>query len=302
MTSDTSLAALAAAGQAPAAKPEPFPFVVAPPLISFLTQNVQPPAPCYVTPQDRLLLSVWNSGTNITLRVDLRMLMPNGQITQNQWTATPSSDRTLNYWYFNLAEGMLLALTVSTQSAAQPGTCYAKAYLIRGQSTIEPIGQMLLFGYVVTGGALAWPYPRWTLPAEGPGRLRSIVGTQPAAGQPILETVPTGARWGLRTLRCTLTTNTTAVTRYVEFYLHDGTNSYVFYMAPFGQAQSLVWDYNWGIAIQASTSPALPIVALPLPDQIYLPAGYTFGVYVYVGAGGDQLSAPKYSVEEWIAP
>jgi hypothetical protein len=296
------MAALASVGAAAPAAPAEFPFVVIPPGITFATKNVPPAAPCYVTPLDRLLISAWNSVPGLILRIDLRMLMPTGEIIQNQWTMPPRTDRSGSYQFYTLAEGYLFSLTVSTQTTAQPGGCYVKADLIRGQSSIEPIGQVLLSGYVPSGPALAWPYPRWVLPCEGPGNLRVITGTDPSAGNPVLETVPTQARWRLLAIRCNLTTNPSAGSRYAALYLVDPAGTFLYLMAQIAQASSQTYNYNWALGVLVTQVTGLPNVTYPLPDQMFLTAGQSFGLIAYGGFSGDDWSAPLYLVEEWLAP
>jgi hypothetical protein len=302
LTTDASLAAIAAAGQTPAAEAAGFPFTNIPPDISFLTKNVPPPATAYVGRQDQISLGVCNAIPDNVVTMEIRTLTPSGELKQHRWDFHPPSDRSTQWYERPLAEGFLLTISVYTDSAAPPGGCYVGVYLVSGVGGIPPTAQTFGAGYVGSVNPLMWPYPRVVNPGEGPGRLRMIIGTNPAPGNAVLETVPTGARWKLTSLRCGLSTNTTAVTRYACLFLQDAPGIFVYLPSQAGQPQSSLYNYTWAIGTQATPSMAIPNIINPLPDQIHLDAGQQFGLIAYSGTANDDWGAPLYCVEEWVMP
>ncbi|MGA2329177.1 MAG: hypothetical protein ABSH05_23195 [Bryobacteraceae bacterium] len=302
MTTDTSLAAIAAAGQTPAAEAAGFPFVVIPPQISFLTKNVPPPSPAYVGSQDQLMFVVYNVIPDQTITIQVRMLMPSGELKQNRWDFPVTSDRALNCFMAPLAEGFLLTMSVYAQGGSPPGSCYAFVFLMAASAGEAPIAQTLAYGYLTDAAGLVWPYPRWTLINEGPGNIRLIQGTNPAPQHNISETVPTGARWRLISVFCRLSTSATAGNRYVGLWVVDPAGTFVSIPAVAGQPPSLVWSYTWGSGLAAAFDSNWGHATAPLPDYLFLTSGQSFSAFCYPFQAADDFTAPLYLVEEWLVP
>jgi hypothetical protein len=302
LTSDLSLAALAAAGAPAAEKPAEFPFVVIPPEITFLTKGVQPPSLAYIGRQSWLTVVCYNSWPGLTLIVDVEVLRPSGELQYSEFQFSPPSDRSGFYTVVPLSEGFLLTLVVRTTASCPPGACYCQVFTTRTNPPNAGYVQTLATGYICRTYTLGWPQPRWVEPAEGPGRRRVIIGTDPPAGSSISETVPTGARWKLTSLRCSLATDATAITRYVSLYLVDPSGTFLYVPSLIGQTAATTFSYTWTIGTPSTPTMVIPSIINPLPDQVDLLAGQSIGVIVYSGTAGDNLTAPLYCVEEWVEP
>lgn len=136
---------------------------------------------------------------------------------------------------------------------------------------------------------------------DGPGTLKSITGTNPAAGTEISETVPANAVWKPLSISYSLVTATTAADRFPQPVLDDGTN--VYYAPPsFGaHAANLTKTYNIAdVEINASTSTVN--VNIPLPAGIVLQSGHRFKTNTSGIQAEDNYSAPQLYVEEWHQP
>jgi len=132
------------------------------------------------------------------------------------------------------------------------------------------------------------------------GRIRSISGTDPAAGAEISETVPARRRWRILTVCFSLVTDATVVTRVVFLRYTDAINllcqtfnttgqlastTHVYTFAPFGSSK-----------ITASSNEMIPFPSLTLP------AGFVVETLTTGLQAGDNFGAPRLLVEEWIDP
>ncbi|MBA7479414.1 hypothetical protein ES707_14848 [subsurface metagenome] len=132
------------------------------------------------------------------------------------------------------------------------------------------------------------------------GRIRSITGTDPAAGDEISETVPARRRWRLLTIKYSLVTDETIVYRISRVYIDDGTNLLISLYNDRTQEGSLTRDYHY---IQLPIDPITinTNTYLPLPN-IILAAGFRLITDTLLLQDADNYSAPQLLVEEWIDP
>ncbi len=279
------------------------PAVMTPPMMSqitFNTREVPAPAPLYITRDDILVLRVRNSvaGINVTCRG--RYLGRDGQVHRFSEFVVPTSDRASNNLQIELDDGFLLSVTVAVgeTEVVRRGQTFVQAFLQHG-SVEAAYQQLLVSDYVTQQAPVGWPGGILRSSIEGPGVLRSITGTDPAAGAEISETVPVNARWRLSVLSAVLVTDATAVTRQVEFLLDDGATILFDEQHPFGQTASLTWRYTaadvgW-MHTAASTRPLLPI-----PPDLFLFQGWRIRTVTLNIVAGDNWGAPQMLVEEWI--
>jgi hypothetical protein len=73
----------------------------------------------------------------------------------------------------------------------------------------------------------------------------SLVGTDPAAGAEISQTVPAGEYWTLTSVLAQLVTSATVANRRVHLIVDDGTNVVANYTAAADQAASATVTYTW---------------------------------------------------------
>jgi len=286
---------------APAAVEE-FPFVTLPPQITYQLRDVQPAAWLHITANDQLVVQMLNGQASIAVRVSLRLLLPTGEIKEVAEDYSPPATRvTQNYW-IPLPESYLLTATVIGWGGLKVGGCWVRCLLVYGGPKCHTYPALLVAGYVADFSGLAWPYPRYIHPCEGPGRLRLIVGTDPAPGNEITESVSTGARWRVLSIRATLVTDSTAATRAVLLSLWDGATLFYQSCSLVDQPASNTYYYQWAQGIDRSTVQRFGRVQDQLPMGLCLTAGQSFTSNTAALQAGDNWGAPVYLVEEWIEP
>ena len=133
--------------------------------------------------------------------------------------------------------------------------------------------------------------------APGAGVIRSITGTNPAAGGAMIETVPAGVVWRFISMNVTLVTDANVASRTVHFLFDDGTNIYLRVTNDQGQAENLTQIYN--VANGVHTGFVNPnIQSLPSPSDLFLPAGHRIREGTNNFQSGDDWGAPQMLVEE----
>jgi hypothetical protein len=254
----------------------------------------------YCTAQDNLRLTSWCSSAGVTqILVTGRFLSITGDLIDLSEAFTPATDRTLTTAVRALGEGWLLDLSIATNGSPTLGQAFVRAEIVRGFSgTVTPL-KVLCQGRCNAVQRLAFPGSPIVTSIDGPGILRSITGTDPAAGAEISETVPAGARWRLHSLRATLTTDANPANRGVVLVFDDGVNAWGGVGTNFSQVASTAFTYNWGTGGQTSATTS-PGVTVSMPNRVWLPAGARIRTATGAIQVGDNWSAPQYEVEEWL--
>lgn len=253
------------------------------------------------TGEDALRLTVHNSQTGVRVAVHWRLANRNGEIVANTHTLAPTSDRVATSSEFTIGEGYLLNATVfASAGAPRRGQTFTRLQVIRGRGAASVVLGTVVQGYVTGNQDRAWPGSPLEGSLHGDGYERAIGGTDPVAGEEVLETVPTGARWELISLAVEFTTNANVANRYPEFSCNSG-GLRVAHMAT-------------NVAIPASTGvlltwcQGLPVVSRGAPDRLQGPlppgivflAGSVFNTSTQNKQAGDNYGAPLYLVREWL--
>jgi hypothetical protein len=134
---------------------------------------------------------------------------------------------------------------------------------------------------------------------HGPGTTKSIIGTDPAAGSEISETVPANAIWKWIAGLGTLVTDATVADRRVHVTLDNGTSPWWEGVSSSIQAASLTNKYNIGAPVAAVIDTA-HFIALPI--DTYLKGGDRIITVTDLLKAGDNWGAPQFRVEEWHDP
>jgi len=259
------------------------------------------PAGLFVTGEDRLRVTSFNGAAGVTLAIEGRVLLAGHGLRAFAERHVPATDRTTLSTSFAIGEGWLLDVTIRA-SAGTPrrGSCFVILELVRGGEggAAAPLA-VLAQGYVTDTQRRGWPLSPLELSTEGPGVLRSITGTDPAANVEIAETVPTNARWLVHAIRFTLTTDATVANREVALTFDDG--ALVFARVP----SRVTHAASLAIAYSAYRDSALEAVAQDTERSIRLPwltlqGGHRFNTVTTNRQVTDNFSAPQYLVEEWI--
>lgn len=132
------------------------------------------------------------------------------------------------------------------------------------------------------------------------GRIRSIPGTDPAAGAEILETVPARRRWRILAFTFDLTTDANAANRLVRLEIKDPTQYIYRHIATTAHTASLTHKYSY-CDVGFSELSIATVRVYPLPTFI-LTAGMTIGTSTAAKEDDDNFTPPNLLVEEWIDP
>jgi hypothetical protein len=134
----------------------------------------------------------------------------------------------------------------------------------------------------------------------GGGYLSTFLGTRPAAGGEISETVPTGARWELLCVNTTCDCFTPG-NRQAYLQLRDIIPGFTMFEAPnplIVNAAQARWE--WGSSVPAPY-PGDPFVGVgSLPSPMALTAGQSFGTRTLFIQPADQYGPPIFTVREWL--
>jgi len=280
--------------------PKPAEIISRRPAVDFQRTNVPPTAPLWVTPDDRVRLRVWNSVAGLTTGYTLRVLTPQNEIVVATQLLTPTTDRIESDVFGALPEGWLIGagsgIAVGT---VRRGQCFVLLELNRG-GLVGSDQFTLISNYITSNGRPTfWPGGDLLAPCEGPGVLRAITGTDPAAGNEFSETVPTNACWRLIGLTATLVNDATVINRFLSLAVEVG--GIIHCRASFDSATTAgqTTVCSWG----AGGDPAGGVVgvrSMPLQQPLVLTAGQVIRSVTGILQAGDNWSAPQFLVEEWI--
>ncbi len=137
------------------------------------------------------------------------------------------------------------------------------------------------------------------------GIYKAVLGTVPAAGAEILDTVPDGVLWRLVAVSFDLSTSVDVATRRVVFVVDTGPVGPIVIRssANVDQLASLTFRYQ-GAAL--GTAPgvidsATNLYLMPLPPALYLRPGFRLRTVTAGLQVSDQYTQAVYFVEEWPA-
>lgn len=259
------------------------------------------PSALYLEFDDELRVTAFNSVASVVLEIRSRIFGLGRKVQVSRDTLTPSTSRAASSKTIGTDEGWLIGGEVFVSGAAPLiGQCFVVVEVVRGLNTGAPALQLIGAGYVTANTPVAFPSFPPASPLDGGGALRSIAGTTPGAGVELSETVPTGARWELLAFQATFVTSAAAANRVPQLTLDDGTTVYYQLGAALNQAASLTQRRSW---FQGAPAPYLDNannLPLPLPMNLRLGAGHRIRTVTAAIDVGDQWSAVRYLVREWI--
>jgi hypothetical protein len=255
-----------------------------------------------LTGEDALRINSWCSVAGVTLAIEGRILSADDCLVPIGDTHTPNSDRSLHSTILPLNNGRLTQLSARVAAGTvKRGQLWVEVELIRGLASSAQALGVLARGYAAAGNRLAWPGTDMRGSLEGPGCTRAIVGTDPAGGVEIVETVPTGARWRLRTFAFQIVASATVANRTPILTIDDGANVVWESANNTNITASQTAKFRAGIGTGINTNGALDFL-VPLPAELVLMAGWRIRTVTGALDAGDNYAAPIYTVEEWIEP
>lgn len=269
------------------------------PQITFRTEDVLPPTAYYISPEDQVTVWLITDVLALTVFIQLRMLMPTGEIKLIPYQFTPQSTYT---WYAAYEvppwEGYLLG-AMCWSSNPQRGQCFVSAQVMRSTPpNLLRAGIVLLQGYISTINILSYP----TSPLEAPfsGRGAWLNNTQTTVtGVQLYYQSPPNTLWKLYSLQFTLNTSAAAGNRIVTIIQDDvsGIQTGV-WPYPYTQAPSSTVLYTF--APGCSSSQQGQYVTIGAPTEVFIPAQSSLRTFVVGLDAADTFTAIAARFEEWM--
>ncbi|MGH9408218.1 MAG: hypothetical protein ACRD1V_02040 [Vicinamibacterales bacterium] len=260
-----------------------------------------------LTGSENLRLRVASSLAGVVVTVTGRWLQSDGTIAPFTETFTPTSDRAVNTFDFALGEGALLNVVVfASTGTPKRGQCFAQLSVIQGLSGATILLGTLIQGYVTSFQVLAWPGSPISNSFEGQGWQHSIATVGPGAGNPIIMTVPAGARWEVRSLGVTLHTSSAAGSRFPLLEIKQG--GAIVAEIPVQTVPGATWQmdvtFSQGSTFtewtNAAGSPTHALISTSYPTGLRLTGGDQIIVNVSGMDAADSFDGPVLAVEEWL--
>lgn len=267
--------------------------------VHFGRRELNPATNLYLTLEDRLRVQVINSVAGIEVDIQARIQLADGQVIPMRQQLLPGATRALQTFEFDLCEGFLLDLTVSTPTAnTRVGGCFVVCGLIRGTGTNAIPSRTLISNYVNSGNFIGWPEGPSQQSIQGAGLARSVQQANPAAGADVVITVPTGARWLIQSLSAQLVTSAAVANRTPHLVVDDGANTLFNSPASAAQAAGVTVVYSACGGVQAAFADGAAV--LPIPDVSSYLQGWRIRTLTTNLQAGDQWQNIWLNVIEWL--
>jgi hypothetical protein len=283
----------------PPSGPPPSQIQTAANLVQFDPKNAVPQQPIYLQRNDQLLFLFFTTLAAPILRLDYRWLTPEGEIKEGQFNFPTAVG--VSSFQFELYEGWLLSFTARITNGFVAGQWSFLQALISRTATggIGAAQQALIWqGFINTSSSNGWPGTPSKEITDGPGVLRAITGTLPAAGAEINEVVPANRRWTLLSLRTALSTSAVAGNRFPGFRLNTGAGS----AFTIHSSTAIIASQNAGVSLapggQFFNDTNLNLV-IPWPANIVMKNPFAIASETLGIQAADQYNAPVYTVLEW---
>ena len=272
---------------------------VAPPQVGFNLKDIPPTQNLYVQKNDVITFWFISNLAALGCQIKYRILQPDGNITEGTLNVTAgTSVGSLSLGAF---EGWIISLAAITIGGFTIGQWFYLQATLNRSPVPGFSGQLyatIWEGYVPNNVSEGWPGTPAQRIGDGAGRLRIIVGTTPAAGAEIVETVPGSRRWNLLGWSAVLTTSAAVANRIPTFFLDDGSTQFASTQGSTNQAASLVIRYNF-----CQNVPSQALLAGSVLQSIDLPFPLRTGCRIQSATtnlqAADQWTGPRYWVQEW---
>lgn len=279
-----------------------FPTLTRPPEMSFRRTDIDPPSPLYVDRDDTLVLTIATFTTLDTPPyVVIRMLRPNGEIIPSLHAFPTIYNGLPQAAAHQLGEGFLLSCAVvkPTQASFLTEDVWVAVEITRGSFAQSLYSRKLVGGYLGFANRLAWPESPVIDPLSGPGNVRLVVGTNPAAGAEISATMPLAVRRKLMAIRFRLVTSVAVANRRVTLLLNDDSGN-TFYRVHSQVTQTAAQTVDYHFAPGVPFFNADGIAGGPLPNELFVKTGYAIATSTFALDAGDDFTAPNMLFQEWL--
>ena len=270
------------------------------PLETRLSLRLRGDRAVFLTGDDNLQVSSWNSLTGVTVTIVGRLLGLDGDSRPFVHIHTPNTDRTIATIVRKLGEGWLTECSAFVSAGAPIiGQTFIRIQIVRGLDAATQALATLAADYITAVQPLGWPGSPIRRSVDGRGAIRSVTGTDPAVNVEISESVPTGARWRLLAFFARFVTDATVANRMPILTIDDGTN--VLLQSDPPEAQTANQGFGWvGMPAGERLVSVWDTKHWVLPSDVRLLAGHRIRTVVGNRQIGDNGGAAQLLVEEWL--
>ena len=189
-------------------------------------------------------------------------------------------------------------LVVIPPAGVRRGECFIRISVLWNNRQVERLST----GYVTDGKSIAYPPGVFEGFTDGAGLLRSITGTNPAAGVEITEACPTNAKWKMKGAAFQVVADGNAANRAVRLLINDGVTDVLSYPATVlvAATQTRIFRFQKGWPNDPTTFGTLADIWAFISDEIEIFQGWSWRTQTESIQVGDDFGAPVFIVEEWI--
>lgn len=266
-----------------------------------LTKRIKPEGSVWIRDGDSVRYEAFASVSSLVLEFTGYALNTRGDVVVFREILTPTSDRASTTLTVQYGECFLLGVACHVSSGnANRGQCYVRVRVQRSVGSVIMPLMPLIQHYVSDNYAPAFPYSPHEDSLDGPGMLRSITGSNPAAGVEISETVPTGARWKVWAITTSLTIGGVGANEESSLTFDDGTTVLAQYPSGVVQGANDTTTVSWSHAGTDLEPTVTGMLVQRSIAQLLLGAGYRIRTVTGNFAGTSNYAAPQLLVEEWL--
>lgn len=256
--------------------------------------------PFYINNEDELRVGVQTGLSNIVVGVSGMMCNEYGEYSKFTVTVAATNDRVETVVQQNIGAGWILhARAWIISGTVGSKQVYVNANIISNTGTPAVPMFVLLAGYLDNTFQPSFPYEQPSSPLDGQGNLRSITGTNPAAGAEISETVPANVRWRPVAIEAVFVASAAVANRRISLRLDDGANEYYKVEASADVTAGQTRTFSMWATFGPSAANNVTFY-LPLPGNLILPAGHRIRTVTSNLDVGDDWAAPQMLIEEWL--
>lgn len=234
----------------------------------------------------QLLIESWSNSARELL---IRGYTTGGPFAESHTTNADRSRASDLYELHGFPEGVQISPLVAP---VRRGECYIRLTLMMDG---EPVLRMSA-AYLTDLQTISWPNGVFEESTDGQGLVRTITGSNPAAGAGITETVPTNARWKFLGVRATFVADATVITRDNKIQFNNGVTT-IFEVEAGGITASQTKNIAFAPGYTDDSAGSNYHSNTP---EILLFQGWGFTMTPGGIQAGDDWGSPTIIVEEWI--
>lgn len=257
--------------------------------------------PFFTSGEDNLRVVSYNAAPQVHLKINARLIDPNGKAVASSWDHSPNTDRSPKTSDLTLSGSTLLNVTVfASNGAPLIGQTFVIVQLVRGLGAAAIVLGTVLQGYVTSAQAIGWPGSPILSSTDVTPALRTFAVTPLTPGADWALTIPPGARWDVVALYTRFIADATLGARTVFLQLQDvNVGNLAFLPFPATIAPSADVTISFGRNLPKDSSLAAAQVG-PLPDQLSLVFGQSIGTHTVGLGAGDVWNTVNITVREFL--